>query len=74
MDISDAGVIAGQPQRSSTMKSLLGKFAFVICSAFLLAVAAGSQVAAAVRQNPGAALKKVQLAPMAECTPSDFQC
>src|SRR5439155_13624702 len=34
----------------------------------------GSQVAAAVRQNPGAALKKDQLAPMAECTPSDFQC
>jgi len=47
MDASNAGVIAGQPQRSSTMKSLLGKFAFVICSAFLLAVAAGSQVAAA---------------------------
>src|SRR4051812_4907742 len=46
-DISNAGVIAGQPQRSSTMKSLLRKFAFVIGSAFVLAVTTGSQLAAA---------------------------
>jgi RHS repeat-associated protein len=34
----------------------------------------GSQVASAVRQNPGAMLKKVQLAPMSECTDRGFQC
>jgi RHS repeat-associated protein len=34
----------------------------------------GSQVASAVRSNPGAMLKKVQLAPMSECTDRGFQC
>jgi RHS repeat-associated protein len=34
----------------------------------------GSQVGAAVRDNPGALVKSVQLAPMKECTDRGFQC
>lgn len=34
----------------------------------------GSQVAAAVRQNPGAVLKAVVLLPRSQCRPSAFQC
>src|SRR5439155_9086087 len=47
LDASDAGVIAGQPQRSSTMKSLSRNFIFPICGSLLRAVAACGQVAAA---------------------------